>query len=42
MAVVAAPVLASAQPPTPDNPQTAPAVDEDKIKELVDREVARI
>jgi hypothetical protein len=44
MAVVAAPVLASAQPPAPENPQTAPApaVDEDKIKELVDREVARI
>jgi hypothetical protein len=45
MAVVAAPVLASAQQPTPENPQTtqpAPAIDEDKIKELVDREVARI
>ena len=43
LAVVAAPVLASAQPPAQENPQPAPAtLDEDKIKELVDREVARI
>lgn len=46
MAVVAAPVLASAQPPAQENPQPQPqaqtGLDEDKIKELVDREVARI
>jgi hypothetical protein len=44
VAVVAAPTLASAQQPTPEIPQTqpAPAIDENKIKDLVDREVARI
>ena len=47
MAVVAAPVLASAQPPAQENPQPPQpqpqtGLDEDKIKELVDREVARI
>jgi len=42
MAVVAAPVLASAQPPAPDNPQPAQPLDEAKIRELVDREVARV
>ena len=43
LAVVAAPVLASAQPTAPENPpQPAQPIDEAKIRELVDREVARV
>jgi len=45
LAVVAAPQLASAQQPIPDNPQPQPtpqAIDEAKVREMVDREVARI